>query len=58
MRAAIAAATLACAVAHAGGPLALCNQAPLKYAGTGTVNLNYDGGGNLGPRRTFLRDLS
>ncbi|HET8834717.1 MAG TPA: Ig-like domain repeat protein, partial [Gemmatimonadales bacterium] len=34
--------------AHAGGPLNVCNSQALKYAGTGTVNLNYDGGGTLG----------
>jgi len=43
-------------VAHAGGPLGVCNSAPLKYAGTGTVNLNYDGGGTLGSRTKAAAD--
>ena len=35
----------AAGAAQAAGPLGLCNGAPLKYSGTGTVNLNYDGAG-------------
>jgi hypothetical protein len=42
--------------AHAGGPLGVCNNAPLKYSGTGTVNLNYDGGGTLGSRTKAQAD--
>jgi len=30
--------------AHAGGPLAVCNNAPLKYTGSGMVSLSYDQG--------------
>lgn len=48
-RLALAALGLASAVANAGGPLGVCNSAPLKYPGAGTVSLNYDRG-NLGPR--------
>ena len=33
--------------AAAGGPLRVCNAIPTKYAGAGTVTLNYDMG-NLG----------
>jgi hypothetical protein len=44
------------AIAQAGGPLGVCNSAPLKYSGTGTVNLNYDGGGALGSRTKAQAD--
>jgi hypothetical protein len=44
------------AIARAGGPLGICNSAPLKYSGTGTVNLNYDGGGTLGSRSKAQAD--
>jgi hypothetical protein len=49
---------LAAASAHAGGPLSVCNtppNAPIKYAGTGTVNLSYDQG-TLGTRSKAVAD--
>jgi hypothetical protein len=57
LRAALSAVVLAGATAHAAGPLGLCNQAPLKYAGAGSVTLNYDGGGGgLGTRTKSQAD--
>ncbi len=55
-RLALAAFACASALAHAGGPLGVCNSLPLKYSGSGTVNLNYDGGGNLGSRTKAQAD--
>ena len=49
-RAALATLALAAASAHAGGPLAICNSAAVKYPGAGTVSLNHDGGGTYGNR--------
>ena len=46
---------LATTAVEAGGPLSVCNFAPLKYAGTGTVILNYDMG-NLGNRTKSQAD--
>jgi hypothetical protein len=46
---------LASANANAGGPLGLCNNAPLKYPGTGTVTLNHDPG-SLGSRNKAQAD--
>lgn len=49
--------TAACAAtAHAGGPLEICGNQGVKYPGTGTVTLNYDGGGSLGPRTKAQAD--
>ena len=43
LRAAFAALlALAATLANAGGPLGVCNNAPLKYQGAGSVALNYD----------------
>ena len=56
VRAAAAVLALASAVAHAGGPLGVCNNQPLKYTGAGTVTLNYDGGGTLGARTKAQAD--
>ena len=52
----IAALALAAGLAHAGGPLGVCNNAPIKYPGAGNVNLNYDGGGTLGSRSKAQAD--
>lgn len=49
VRALLAASCFAATLAGAGGPLGICNSAPLKYPGAGTVSLNYDRG-NLGGR--------
>src|SRR5262249_1932304 len=49
-----AAAVLSCA-AFAGGPLSVCNGVPTKYAGGGTVTLNYDQG-TLGTRTKAQAD--
>jgi hypothetical protein len=54
-RAALALSAIAATLAQAGGPLGLCNSAPLKYSGTGTVNLNYDQG-TLGVRTKAQAD--
>ena len=53
----VALAALCCAawLANAGGPLGICNSAPLKYPGAGTVSLNYDRG-NLGGRTKAQAD--
>jgi hypothetical protein len=56
LRATLLAAAMAGGAAHAGGPLGICNQAALKYAGAGSVNLNYDGGGTLGGRTKAQAD--
>ncbi len=55
-RIAVALAASLALAAHAGGPLVVCNSAPVKYPGTGTVNLNYDGGGTLGSRTKAQAD--
>jgi hypothetical protein len=57
LRVTLGALALAASAAHAGGPLGICNSAPLKYTGTApTINLNYDGGGNLGSRTKAQAD--
>ena len=43
-RAFVAALLAVTSSAFAGGPLQVCNQAPVKYPGAGTVNLHYDQG--------------
>jgi hypothetical protein len=53
---AAAALALASIQAYAGGPLGICNSAPLKYSGAGSVNLHYDGGGTLGSRSKAQAD--
>ncbi|MGE5096466.1 MAG: matrixin family metalloprotease [Betaproteobacteria bacterium] len=53
---AAAACALAAGLAQAGGPLGVCNSAPLAYAAPGTINLNYDGGGTLGSRSKAQAD--
>ncbi|HUR60318.1 MAG TPA: hypothetical protein VM029_21525, partial [Opitutaceae bacterium] len=55
-RAALAILAFAAATAHAGGPLAICGSGAVKYPGTGTVNLNHDGGGALGSRSKAQAD--
>jgi len=42
--------------AHAGGPLGVCNNAPLKYPGAGTITLNYSSTGVLGSRSKAASD--
>ena len=45
------------APAFAGGPLSVCSNVPTKYAGAGTVTLNYDGGSaTLGSRTKAQAD--
>jgi len=46
---------LVAAFAHAGGPLAVCNNVAVKYPGAGTVTLNYDRGA-LGSRTKAQAD--
>ncbi|HET9651427.1 MAG TPA: DUF4214 domain-containing protein, partial [Usitatibacter sp.] len=46
----------AASLAQAGGPLEICNAQAVKYAGAGTVTLNYDGGGTLGARSKAQAD--
>jgi hypothetical protein len=55
-RAALATLAFATAAAHAGGPLGLCATGGVKYPGSGTVNLNHDGGGSLGNRSKAQAD--
>jgi hypothetical protein len=55
-RLALAGFATAAALAHAGGPIGLCNNAPLKYQAPSIVNLNYDGGGMLGTRTKAQAD--
>ena len=43
-------------VAHAGGPLEICGGQGVKYPGSGTITLNYDGGGSLGTRSKAQAD--
>ncbi len=47
--------SLITAVAQAGGPLGVCQNRPTKYAGAGTVTLNYDQGA-LGSRTKAQAD--
>jgi hypothetical protein len=52
----VASIATAAAIAHAAGPIDVCNNAPLKYAAPSIVNLNYDGGGTLGTRSKAQAD--
>lgn len=53
--AAVAAFACGAASVHAHGPLNVCNNAPVKYPGAGTITLNYDLG-NLGSRTKAQAD--
>lgn len=55
-RLAIAAFALVATCAEAGGPLIVCNNAPVRYAAPAVVTLNYDGGGVLGSRSKVQAD--
>lgn len=55
LRGACLAAGIAATAAQAGGPLGVCNLAPLKYS-PASVTLNYDGGGMLGLRTKAQAD--